>query len=185
MASRRVRRQPNPLFQSTIVRNTHLPLMTRAIPFVLWSWQRRNTAWRTPRRTFRSIWRSVTITTNWRKTFFALCYRIRNRACGDFEIEGVSDALCEWFSKRHEQIDDAQAALLRTKPELADANQNDLRAHLATAERARKIREQRTTRRQPSQDASTTSLSDTPVPSSLRSHSFAAQRFRARLPLRR
>jgi conjugative relaxase-like TrwC/TraI family protein len=68
-------------------------------------------------------------------------YQIRNRARGDFEIEGVSDTLCERFSKRHEQIDDAQAALLRAKPELAEANQNDLREHLATAERARKMRD--------------------------------------------
>lgn len=68
-------------------------------------------------------------------------YRIRNRARGDFEIEGVSDGLCERFSKRHEQIDDAQAALLREKPELAEANQKDLREHLATAERARKMRD--------------------------------------------
>jgi conjugative relaxase-like TrwC/TraI family protein len=68
-------------------------------------------------------------------------YRIRNRARGDFEIEGVLDALCERFSKRHEQIDEAQAALLRTKPELAEANQKDLREHLATAERARRMRD--------------------------------------------
>jgi conjugative relaxase-like TrwC/TraI family protein len=67
-------------------------------------------------------------------------YRIRNRARGDFEIEGVSDALCERFSKRHEQIDDAQAALLHAKPQLSQANQKDLREHLATAERARKMR---------------------------------------------
>jgi conjugative relaxase-like TrwC/TraI family protein len=68
-------------------------------------------------------------------------YRIRNRARGDFEIEGVSEGLCERFSKRHEQIDEAQAALLRTKPELADVNQKDLREHLATAERARKMKD--------------------------------------------
>jgi conjugative relaxase-like TrwC/TraI family protein len=68
-------------------------------------------------------------------------YRIRNRARGDFEIEGISDALCERFSKRHEQIDDAQDALLRSRPELAEANQKDLREHLATAERARKMRD--------------------------------------------
>lgn len=67
-------------------------------------------------------------------------YRIRNRARGDFEIEGVSEALCERFSKRHEQIDEAQTALLKAKPELARANQGDLREHLATAERGRKIR---------------------------------------------
>jgi conjugative relaxase-like TrwC/TraI family protein len=68
-------------------------------------------------------------------------YRIRNRARGDFELEGVSDEMCERFSKRHEQIDDAQAALLRMKPELAEANQKDLREYLATAERARKMRD--------------------------------------------
>src|SRR5439155_1512612 len=68
-------------------------------------------------------------------------YRIRNRARGDFEIEGVSDDLCERFSKRHEQVDEAQAALLRAKPELAEVNQKDLREHLATAERSRKMRE--------------------------------------------
>ena len=68
-------------------------------------------------------------------------YRIRDRARGDFEIEGVSDSLCERFSKRHEQIDEAQSALLRSKPELAEANQKDLREHLATAERARKMRD--------------------------------------------
>lgn len=68
-------------------------------------------------------------------------YRIRNRARGDFEIEGVADSLCERFSKRHEQIDEAQAALVQAKPELAQANQKDLREHLATAERARKMHE--------------------------------------------
>ncbi len=68
-------------------------------------------------------------------------YRIRNRARGDFEIEGVSDDLCARFSKRHEQIDEAQAALLRAKPELAEVNQKDLREHLATAERSRKMRD--------------------------------------------
>jgi conjugative relaxase-like TrwC/TraI family protein len=48
-------------------------------------------------------------------------YRIRNRARGDFELDGISDEMCERFSKRHDQIDDAQAALLRMKPELAEA----------------------------------------------------------------
>ena len=46
-------------------------------------------------------------------------YRIRNRARGDFEIEGVPDELCERFSKRHAQIDQALAKLLAEKPELA------------------------------------------------------------------
>lgn len=65
-------------------------------------------------------------------------YRIRNRVRGDFEIEGVSEELCERFSKRHTQIDEALAKLLAEKPELAGANFQALRAQLATAERSRK-----------------------------------------------
>ena len=65
-------------------------------------------------------------------------YRIRNRVRGDFEVEGVSEQLCERFSKRHTQIDEALAKLLAEKPELASANFQALRAQLATAERSRK-----------------------------------------------
>ncbi len=65
-------------------------------------------------------------------------YRIRNRVRGDFEVEGVSELLCERFSKRHTQIDEALAKLLLEKPELAGANFQALRAQLATAERSRK-----------------------------------------------
>src|SRR6266545_2850339 len=65
-------------------------------------------------------------------------YRIRNRARGDFEVEGVSEQLCERFSKRHTQIDEALAKLLAEKPELTGANFQTLRAQLATAERSRK-----------------------------------------------
>ncbi len=65
-------------------------------------------------------------------------YRVRNRARGDFEIEGVSEELCERFSKRHTQIDEALAKLLADKPELAGENFQDLREQLATTERSRK-----------------------------------------------
>src|SRR5438477_3863531 len=65
-------------------------------------------------------------------------YRIHNRARGDFDIEGVSDELCQRFSKRHTQIDEAFAKLLAEKPELAGGNFQVLRARLATAERSRK-----------------------------------------------
>lgn len=65
-------------------------------------------------------------------------YRIRNRVRGDFEVEGVSEQLCERFSKRHTQIDEALAKLLAEKPELAGADFQALRAQLATAERSRK-----------------------------------------------
>lgn len=69
-------------------------------------------------------------------------YGIRNQSRGDFQIEGVTDSLCRRFSKRHEQINEALDALLREKPELAGANLKDLREHLATAERSRKMRDQ-------------------------------------------
>jgi conjugative relaxase-like TrwC/TraI family protein len=65
-------------------------------------------------------------------------YRVRNHARGDFEIEGVSGELCERFSKRHTQIDEALAKLLADKPELAGGNFQDLREQLATTERFRK-----------------------------------------------
>jgi conjugative relaxase-like TrwC/TraI family protein len=65
-------------------------------------------------------------------------YGIRNRARGDFQIEGVSDELCDRFSKRRSEIDGALEKLLREKPELAQGNLKDLRESLATAERARK-----------------------------------------------
>ena len=64
-------------------------------------------------------------------------YAIRNRARGDFQIEGVTDELCDRFSKRHAEIDGALEKLLREKPELAQGNLNDLRENLATAERSR------------------------------------------------
>ena len=65
-------------------------------------------------------------------------YRIHNRARGDFQVEGISEELCERFSKRDAQIDKALAKLLAEKPELAGTNIQDLREQLATAERARK-----------------------------------------------
>src|SRR6266516_1588245 len=68
----------------------------------------------------------------------AFGYRICNRARGDFQVEGVSEELCERFSKRHTQIDEALTKLLAEKPELADGNFQRLRAKLATAERSRK-----------------------------------------------
>jgi conjugative relaxase-like TrwC/TraI family protein len=65
-------------------------------------------------------------------------YHIRNRARGDFEIEGVSEELCERFSKRRIQVDEGIAKLLADKPELAGANLKDLREHLAAEKRTRK-----------------------------------------------
>lgn len=65
-------------------------------------------------------------------------YSIRNRARGDFEIEGVSDELCRRFSKRDAEIDAALKKLLAEKPELANTNIAQLRAKLAVEHRSRK-----------------------------------------------
>ena len=63
--------------------------------------------------------------------------QIRNRARGDFQVEGVSDELCERFSKRRAEIDKALAKLLAEKPELGSGDVMATRRLLATAERAR------------------------------------------------
>jgi conjugative relaxase-like TrwC/TraI family protein len=65
-------------------------------------------------------------------------YQIQNQARGDFQIEGVSEAICDRFSKRDAQIDKALAKLLDEKPELAGANLKEIRAKLAVKTRARK-----------------------------------------------
>ena len=67
-----------------------------------------------------------------------LGYQLHNRARGDFQVEGVSEELCDRFSKRHTQVDEALAKLLTEKPELAARNIQDLRERLATTERTRK-----------------------------------------------
>ncbi len=65
-------------------------------------------------------------------------YEIRNQTRGDFQIEGVSEAVCERFSKRDAEIDRALAKLLADKPELAGANFKALRAQLAVETRTKK-----------------------------------------------
>ncbi len=65
-------------------------------------------------------------------------YRIRNRARGDFQVEGVSTELCDRFSKRDAEIDRALTELLAAKPELASTNIAELRAKLAMERRPRK-----------------------------------------------
>ena len=65
-------------------------------------------------------------------------YEIRNSARGDFQIEGISDEICERFSKRHTQIDEAIKKLLAEKPECVGGDLMDMRELTATAERARK-----------------------------------------------
>lgn len=65
-------------------------------------------------------------------------YQIRNLPRGDFRVEGISDELCQRFSKRDAEIDQALAKLLADRPELGGGNIADLRAKLATEKRTRK-----------------------------------------------
>jgi conjugative relaxase-like TrwC/TraI family protein len=65
-------------------------------------------------------------------------YQICNQARGDFKIEGVSEEICDRFSKRDAEIDKALAKLLADKPELVGANLKELRAKLAVEHRTRK-----------------------------------------------
>jgi len=67
-------------------------------------------------------------------------YRIRNRARGDFEIEGVSEELCQRFSKRDAEIDAALTRLLADHPELAEANSAELRSRVAQSRRGSRPR---------------------------------------------
>ncbi|MFO1452681.1 MAG: MobF family relaxase [Opitutaceae bacterium] len=68
----------------------------------------------------------------------ALGYQTRNRLRGDFEIVGIPEEMCARFSKRHDQIDRALDSLLQERPELKNANLNDLRERLAVKGRQRK-----------------------------------------------
>jgi len=68
-------------------------------------------------------------------------YEIHNLTRGDFKIEGISENLCERFSKRHTQIDEAIKKLLTEKPEYAGGDLMAMRRIMATAERARKQKE--------------------------------------------
>jgi conjugative relaxase-like TrwC/TraI family protein len=65
-------------------------------------------------------------------------YQINNHPRGDFQIEGVSEAICDRFSKRDAEVDKALAKLLADKPELAGANIKEIRAKLAVKTRASK-----------------------------------------------
>jgi conjugative relaxase-like TrwC/TraI family protein len=67
-------------------------------------------------------------------------YGIENQRRGDFEIKGVSPALIEKFSKRHQEIDQKTRELLERQPEKANGNIAAIRDHIAHKERARKIK---------------------------------------------
>jgi conjugative relaxase-like TrwC/TraI family protein len=66
-------------------------------------------------------------------------YGIENQRRGDFEIKGVSPALIEKFSKRHQEIDQKTRELLEREPEKANGNIAAIRENIAHKERARKI----------------------------------------------
>src|SRR5438105_6882738 len=68
-------------------------------------------------------------------------YAIENKPRGDFEIRGVSPALIEKFSKRHQQIDQKTRELLARQPQKAVGNLAAIREHIAHRERARKIKD--------------------------------------------
>ncbi|MBL9175006.1 MAG: relaxase domain-containing protein, partial [Verrucomicrobiales bacterium] len=68
----------------------------------------------------------------------ALGYQTQSRLRGDFEIVGIPEEMCTRFSKRHDQIDRALDALLQERPDLKNANLNDLRELLAVKGRQRK-----------------------------------------------
>jgi conjugative relaxase-like TrwC/TraI family protein len=69
-----------------------------------------------------------------------LGYGISNRQRGDFELQGVSQTLCEQFSKRHAEINALTQQLLSRHPEKAGANVAAIREHLAQNKRSRKVR---------------------------------------------
>jgi len=68
-------------------------------------------------------------------------YEIENKRRGDFEIKGVSPALIEKFSKRHQEIDKQTHQLLAKEPEKANGNIAAIRENIAHKERARKIKD--------------------------------------------
>jgi conjugative relaxase-like TrwC/TraI family protein len=67
-------------------------------------------------------------------------YELINHPRGDFKINGVSQELCQRFSKRHEEIDEKTRELLAQKPHLAGGNVNRIREGIAQSERLRKIK---------------------------------------------
>ena len=68
-------------------------------------------------------------------------YSIENKARGDFEIQGISPALIEKFSKRHRDIDQKTRELLAKEPEKANENIAAIRENIAHRERPPKVRD--------------------------------------------
>src|SRR6266542_5715274 len=68
-------------------------------------------------------------------------YAIENKPRGDFEIQGISPALIEKFSKRHREIDQKTKELLVKEPEKAKENIAAIRENIAHRERPPKVRD--------------------------------------------
>src|SRR5216117_2634389 len=81
------------------------------------------------------------ITTNWPANCGEFGYAIENKPRGDFEIQGISPALIEKFSKRHREIDQKTKELLAKEPEKARENIAAIRENIAHRERQPKVRD--------------------------------------------
>jgi conjugative relaxase-like TrwC/TraI family protein len=75
------------------------------------------------------------------RSLVGLGYGFENRSRGDFDVSGISRALCERFSKRHSEIDAQTRTLLEQHPEKASGNIADIRENLAQNRRSRKVRD--------------------------------------------
>lgn len=62
-------------------------------------------------------------------------YRIRNKARGDFDLEGLPRSIEEKFSKRHREINEQVRELLARSPQLATRNRAAVREHVAHTQR--------------------------------------------------
>ena len=79
-------------------------------------------------------------TTSWPARCGDIGYGIENKRRGDFEIKGISPALVEKYSKRHQEIDRKTRQFLERQPEKADGNVALIRNHIAHQDRPRKIK---------------------------------------------
>src|SRR6266516_4866807 len=68
-------------------------------------------------------------------------YAIENKPRGDFEIQGISPALIEKFSKRHRDIDQKTRELLAKELEKANENIAAIRENIAHRARPPKVRD--------------------------------------------
>lgn len=68
-------------------------------------------------------------------------YDFENSRRGDFEVKGISQALIQNFSKRHNEIDRETQAFLEAEPDKRNGNVKDIRENIAHNKRARKIRD--------------------------------------------